>query len=50
MLSVDSRLLDAAGEMNLIENFNRVLALVDDLAARVEALEQPENTAEGSGT
>lgn len=47
MLTIDSRLLQAKGEMNISEDFNRVLALLDaavetitDLSERVAALEE----------
>lgn len=50
MLNIDPRLLDAVGAMNLTEDFNRLLALIDDLETRVKALESPADSAEGGGT
>lgn len=46
MLTINSRLLDPITEMDITENFNRILSLIDSmqtdinsLAGRVEALE-----------
>ena len=41
-MTIDKRLLDANGEMENTENFNRILALLDALTARVAALEDTE--------
>ena len=41
MATIDSRLLKCEGEPEQTENFNRLLALMDALEARVEALETP---------
>lgn len=38
-MAIDKRLLDASGEMENTENFNRILALLDALTARVATLE-----------
>lgn len=55
MASIDSRLLDAKDHAQIVENFNRVLALIDAitgetgtlaaLAARVAALDDEETGA-----
>lgn len=41
-MAIDKRLLDANGEAENTENFNRILALLDALTARVAALEGTE--------
>lgn len=41
MPDIDRRLLECTGEPEATENFNRVLALLDALTARVTALEPP---------
>ena len=38
MLNIDNRLKEAEGEMNLTENFNRVLGISDKLAKKIERL------------
>ncbi len=38
----DNRLLNASGEMENNENFSRILAIVDALETRIEALEPSE--------
>jgi hypothetical protein len=42
MPGIDPRLLDCESQPELTENFNRILALLDALEARVETLETPE--------
>ena len=41
---IDSRLLDCQSVPEIMENFNRVLAVVDALEERVAALETPAGT------
>lgn len=39
MLKIDDRLKEAASEMNLTENFNRLMKFVDDFEERIAKLE-----------
>lgn len=41
MAIIDSRLIDADDELKITENFNRLLAMIDGLESRIEALETP---------
>ena len=43
MLQIDKRLLDVKGEMELMENLNRIMTLIDDLSARIDALQPTDN-------
>ncbi len=43
MLQIDKRLLDVKGEMELMENLNRIMALIDDLSAQIAALQPTDN-------
>jgi len=42
MVEIDGRLLDCESTPELIENFNRILALLDAQEERIQALETPE--------
>jgi hypothetical protein len=44
MTDIDSRLLECDGKPEMTEDFNRVLAMLDALADRVEALETQAGT------
>lgn len=41
IVTIDERLLDPNGELEISEDLNRILALIDALEARIEALETP---------
>lgn len=43
MLKIDERLLDAKSEADVTENLNRIMALIDDLSARIDALQPTDN-------
>lgn len=44
MLNIDNRLKEAEGEMNLTENFNRLMKYVDDFEERIAELETETST------
>lgn len=44
MAEIDKRLLDCVAQPEWTENLNRILAMIDALKGRVEALETPEGT------
>ena len=43
-VTIDSRLLDCQSTPEIMENLNRILAIVDAVEARVAALEPTEET------
>lgn len=43
MLKIDERLLDAKSEADVTENLNRIMALIDDLSAQIDALQPTDN-------